>query len=54
MLRGLTDTQIEDLLKGQVVGRIGCHSPEMMYIVPVNYVYEDGNIFLPFCRRIEN
>jgi nitroimidazol reductase NimA-like FMN-containing flavoprotein (pyridoxamine 5'-phosphate oxidase superfamily) len=45
MLRTLTDTQVEAMLKDQVIGRIGCHSTETMYIVPVNYVYEDGNIY---------
>jgi nitroimidazol reductase NimA-like FMN-containing flavoprotein (pyridoxamine 5'-phosphate oxidase superfamily) len=45
MLRALNDTQIEDLLKEQLIGRIGCHSAELMYIVPVNYVYEGGNIY---------
>ncbi|WP_262492987.1 hypothetical protein [Mucilaginibacter pineti] len=36
MLRELNDTQIEALLKEQLYGRIGCHSAETMYIVPVN------------------
>ena len=45
MLRTLNDTQIENLLKDQLIGRIGCHSAETMYIVPINYVYEDGKIY---------
>ena len=45
MLRELNDTQIEALLKDQVIGRIGCHSAETMYVVPVNYVYDGTNIY---------
>jgi nitroimidazol reductase NimA-like FMN-containing flavoprotein (pyridoxamine 5'-phosphate oxidase superfamily) len=45
MLRELKDTQIEALLKDQVIGRIGCHSAETMYVVPVNYVYDGINIY---------
>jgi nitroimidazol reductase NimA-like FMN-containing flavoprotein (pyridoxamine 5'-phosphate oxidase superfamily) len=42
MLGELSKKQIEDLLKQQVIGRIGCHAKGETYIVPVNYVY-DGN-----------
>jgi len=45
MLRELNDTQIEALLKDQLIGRIGCHSAGVTYIVPVNYVYDGANIF---------
>jgi nitroimidazol reductase NimA-like FMN-containing flavoprotein (pyridoxamine 5'-phosphate oxidase superfamily) len=45
MLRELNDTQIETLLKEQLIGRIGCHSDNVTYIVPVNYVYDGENIY---------
>lgn len=45
MLRELNDTQIETLLKDQLIGRIGCHSDDVTYIVPVNYVYDGENIY---------
>ena len=45
MLRELNNIQIEDLLKDQVIGRIGCHSAETMYVVPVNYIYDGANIY---------
>ena len=45
MLRELNNTQIEYLLKSQLVGRIGCHSDGVTYIVPVNYFYDGGNIY---------
>jgi len=45
MLRELNDTQIEDLLIDQLTGRIGCHSGDVTYIVPVNYVYDGVNIY---------
>jgi nitroimidazol reductase NimA-like FMN-containing flavoprotein (pyridoxamine 5'-phosphate oxidase superfamily) len=45
MLRELNDTQIEDLLKSQLIGRIGCHSTDQIYVVPVNYIYESPDIY---------
>jgi uncharacterized protein len=45
MLRTLNDTQIEALLKDQLIGRIGCHSAGITYIVPVNYVYDGTNVY---------
>lgn len=45
MLRELNDSQIDDLLKSQLVGRIGCHSDGITYVVPVNYIYDGLNIY---------
>jgi len=45
MLRELNENQIETLLKDQLIGRIGCHSADVIYIVPVNYVYDGTNIY---------
>ncbi|MGY4539996.1 nitroimidazol reductase NimA-like FMN-containing flavoprotein (pyridoxamine 5'-phosphate oxidase superfamily) [Mucilaginibacter sp. UYNi724] len=45
MLRELNDTQIEALLKNELTGRIGCQSEGVVYIVPVNYVYDGANIY---------
>jgi nitroimidazol reductase NimA-like FMN-containing flavoprotein (pyridoxamine 5'-phosphate oxidase superfamily) len=45
MLRELNDYQIEALLKDQLIGRIGCHTADVIYIVPVNYVYDGTNIY---------
>jgi nitroimidazol reductase NimA-like FMN-containing flavoprotein (pyridoxamine 5'-phosphate oxidase superfamily) len=45
MLRELNDTQIEALLKNELIGRIGCQSAGAVYVVPVNYVYDGTNIY---------
>ncbi|HTE00127.1 MAG TPA: pyridoxamine 5'-phosphate oxidase family protein [Mucilaginibacter sp.] len=45
MLRELNDTQIDELLKSQLIGRIGCHSATQVYVVPVNYIYEAPDIY---------
>lgn len=45
MLRELNDNQIDTLLKDQLVGRIGCHSADITYIVPVHYLYDGVNIY---------
>lgn len=45
MLGKLNDQEIEDLLKSQAWGRIGCHSDGVTYVVPVNYIYDGTNIY---------
>ncbi|MDR6942273.1 pyridoxamine 5'-phosphate oxidase family protein [Mucilaginibacter pocheonensis] len=45
MLGTLNESQIESLLKEQVIGRIACHLQGETYIVPINYVYKDGYIY---------
>jgi nitroimidazol reductase NimA-like FMN-containing flavoprotein (pyridoxamine 5'-phosphate oxidase superfamily) len=45
MQRELEDTQIDELLKSQLTGRIGCHSADLIYVVPVNYIYEAPDIY---------
>jgi len=45
MLGKLNETEAEQLLKTQVVGRIACQADGDVYIVPMNYVYRDGSIY---------
>lgn len=40
MLGKLNDAEIEEVLKAQVLGRIGCHADDITYIVPVSYAYD--------------
>jgi hypothetical protein len=40
----LSRAEIDDLLRAQVVGRIGCHADGLTYVVPVIYAY-DGEAF---------
>ena len=45
MLGELNELEIERLLEQQRIGRIGCHADGLTYIVPINYVYQDGCIY---------
>lgn len=45
MIRELAAEEIEQELRAEVVGRIGCHAAGRTYVVPVCYVYEDGAIY---------
>jgi nitroimidazol reductase NimA-like FMN-containing flavoprotein (pyridoxamine 5'-phosphate oxidase superfamily) len=45
MIGNLTDIQIDQLLHREVVGRIGCYADDMIYVVPISYVYKDNNIY---------
>ncbi|MBL7857045.1 MAG: pyridoxamine 5'-phosphate oxidase family protein [Cyclobacteriaceae bacterium] len=40
MLGSLNKYQIDNLLRSEVVGRIGCSADGMTYVVPVTYVYD--------------
>ena len=45
MLGALNEDRIEALLKELPVGRIDCHADGITYIVPINYVYDDMNLY---------
>jgi uncharacterized protein len=45
MLGQLTNDEIEEVLKSNLLGRIGCSNGRKIYVVPVNYVY-DGKYIL--------
>lgn len=40
MLGKLDNEQMEELLHSQVIGRIGCHHDDKIYVVPITYVYD--------------
>lgn len=45
MLGDLNRKEIEELLKNQFIGRLGCHLNGETYIVPINYVYQNNTIY---------
>lgn len=40
MIGTLTTEQVEEVLKQNVLGRIGCHNNGKTYVVPINYAYD--------------
>ena len=44
MLGELNEKQIDSLLHSQLVGRLGCHAGGITYVVPVTYIYDNGDI----------
>ena len=44
MLGELNETEINELLNSQAVGRIGCHYNGLTYVVPVAYIHDNGCI----------
>jgi uncharacterized protein len=44
MIGRLTHEQIEEVLRENVVGRIGCSEGKKIYVVPVNYIYDGKHI----------
>ena len=45
MLGELSVIEIEELLHKQIVGRIGCHDMDLVYVVPISYAYDDNRIY---------
>jgi nitroimidazol reductase NimA-like FMN-containing flavoprotein (pyridoxamine 5'-phosphate oxidase superfamily) len=43
--RPLTEEQIDQVLRSEVVGRIGCHADGKTYVVPIAYVYDGRHIY---------
>ena len=46
----LNRSEIEEVLSNGYIGRIGCRDGERVYIVPVNYLYENGFVL---CQSYE-
>lgn len=44
MTGSLTESQARQLLKRTTIGRVGCFDGGRVYIVPVNYLYDEGCI----------
>jgi nitroimidazol reductase NimA-like FMN-containing flavoprotein (pyridoxamine 5'-phosphate oxidase superfamily) len=46
MLGELNNTEVEDVLKEQYLGRIACHADGITYIVPVSYAYDGRYVYI--------
>ena len=45
MLGELNETQVDHLLRAEVIGRIGFHADGITIVVPITYVYDSINIY---------
>jgi nitroimidazol reductase NimA-like FMN-containing flavoprotein (pyridoxamine 5'-phosphate oxidase superfamily) len=45
MFGKLTQSEIEEVIKQQVIGRLGCHAQDITYVVPVSYAYDGEYIY---------
>ena len=44
MLGTLNSEQIEQILRSEVIGRIGCHANGKTYVVPITYAYDGERV----------
>ena len=44
MLGELTGIQIDEVLRSNFIGHLGCHDYEETYVVPITYVYNGDSI----------
>ena len=45
MIGELEEERIDQILRNEAVGRIGCGNGEQIYVVPVTYVYDGKNVY---------
>lgn len=45
MFGDLNSNEIEELIKNQFFGRIGCHADGVTYVVPISYAYDGTFIY---------
>lgn len=46
MIDELSGAEIDDLLRDQAIGRIGCHTNGLTYVVPVLYAYDGEGLYV--------
>jgi hypothetical protein len=46
MIGSLKSIEIEEMLRRQLIGRIGCHADGITYIVPVSYAYDGQYLYV--------
>src|SRR5262249_19751733 len=46
MLGVLSSAEIEDLIRTEVVARLGCHAQSRTYVVPVTYAYDGEGLLI--------
>ena len=45
MLGELSERETDEVLRSNIIGRIGCHAFGRTYVVPVTYVFHDNAIY---------
>ena len=45
MIGEMDAAEVEAFLQAENVGRIGCHTEGVTYVVPVSYVYAEGCVY---------
>lgn len=45
MFGELNQAQIDQVLRTEAVGRIGCHAEGRTYVIPISYVYDSNNVY---------
>jgi hypothetical protein len=45
MIGELDNSEIDRLLRSEVIGRVGCYAEKQIYVVPVTYVYDGESIY---------
>jgi len=42
----LTQEQVDEVLRTEIIGRLACHADDQTYVVPITYVYHHDSIYI--------
>src|SRR5581483_7255296 len=45
MIGSLEQNEIEEVLHGQIIGRLGCYANDTTYVVPISYAYDGTYLY---------
>jgi hypothetical protein len=45
MIGSLNESEIDELLRAETIGRLGCSAEGRVYVVPVTYVFDQGCVY---------
>src|SRR5689334_23317934 len=45
MFGKLTPVEVEEILRHEYIGRLGCHADDVTYVVPISYAYDGVYIY---------
>ena len=45
MTRGLSENEAREVIRAGKIGRLGCIDKDEPYVVPINYIVDDGSIY---------
>ncbi len=46
MIKQMGEREARELLQKEALGRLGCNIEDAPYVLPINYIFEDDNVYI--------